>query len=113
MSEKISLTREQYLDSVAQLIASGQDLAARLSMTQFTWQPNGGERWSVAECLDHIAVSNDIYLDALESAASEASAGRESGIFRTAGFPSTKFVQDLEPPVRRRFPAPRRILPRP
>lgn len=112
MSAGISLTREQYLDSIRQLTAGANALAARYNMNQLTWQPAAGEGWSILECLDHLAISNEIYLDAMQPGIGDANRGAATGIFQTAGFPSTKFVRDLEPPVRRKIPAPGKIRPR-
>src|ERR1022692_4036905 len=113
MAEKISLTREQYLESIRQLTASATGLAARFNMTQLTWQPAAGERWSILECLDHIAISNTVYLDAMQTALGDARPGPEAGVFHTAGLPSTRLAQYQEPPPSRKSFAPRKISPRP
>src|SRR5580704_14573906 len=113
MAAKISLTREQYLESIRQLTASATAVCARFNMTQLTWQPAAGERWSILECLDHIAISVTLYLDAMQTAIGDARPGPEAGIFHTAGLPSTKFTQDMEPPPTRKSPAPRKFSPRP
>ena len=113
MAGQISLTREQYLDSIRRLSAAANSLAGRFTMTQLTWQPQAGERWSMLECLDHLAVSTGVYLDAMQPAIGDARSGAAASLFRTAGFPSTKFARDLEPPPRRKIPAPGKIRPRP
>lgn len=110
---KIFVTREQYLDSIRQLTAAANDLAARHDLRQLTWQPENGERWNILECLDHLSVSTNVYLDAMESAVMGAPAGRSAAEFHTAGFPSLKFTQSLEPPVTRKITAPGKIRPRP
>jgi len=113
MAGQISVTREQYLDSIRQVSAAAADLAARLNMNQMTWQPAAGERWSISECLDHLAISTGVYLDAMEQAIGDARPGASAAVFRTAGFPSSKFAQELEPPSRRKMRAPGKIRPRP
>ena len=113
MAARISLTREQYLDSISQLTASATGLAARFNMTQLTWQPAGGERWSILECLDHIAVSTAIYLDAMQPAIGDTRPGQEAGVFHTAGLPSTKLVRYQEPPPSHKSSAPGKMSPRP
>jgi hypothetical protein len=113
MSGQISLTRDQYLDSIRQVKASAVELAEKLTMTQMTWQPGGGERWSVSECLDHLAIFTEIYLDSMELAIGDAGSGAASGVFRTAGYPSARFTREAEPPPRRKIPAPAKIRPRP
>lgn len=110
---KIFVTREKYLDAIRQLADTGNDLATRYSLRQFTWQPADGERWSIAECLDHVTVSTNVYLDAMESAMLGAPAGKSAAEFRTAGLPSTKFTRSLEPPVTRKMTSPGKIRPRP
>jgi hypothetical protein len=113
MADRISVTREQYLDSIRQLTASATGLTARFTMTQLTWQPENGERWSILECLDHIAISTALYLDAMQTSVGDARPGALSGIFQTAGLPSTQFTRFQEPPPRRKFPTLGKIRPRP
>jgi hypothetical protein len=114
MAARVSLTREQYLDSIGKLTTAATDFGARYNLNQLTWQPGAAERWSILECLDHLAVSTGIYLDAMQIAIGGARPGPEAGVFHTAGLPSTKFVNDLEPPVTRKLiPAPGKIRPRP
>lgn len=113
MSEQISLTRDQYLDSIRQAKASALELAEKLSMTQMTWQPGGGARWSVAECLDHLAVATGVFLDAMDPAISQARPGANASQFRTAGFLSKKLVCDTEPPPKSKMSSPAKIRPRP
>ncbi|HEU5021165.1 MAG TPA: DinB family protein [Bryobacteraceae bacterium] len=109
----VSLTREQYLDSIRKLSEQALSFADRLSTNQLTWQPMDGARWSVLECLDHLAVFNTGYLAALESAASNAPSGGRAGEFRTAGFPSEKFLSIAEPPPSFKAKAPSKLGPRP
>ena len=71
--------------------------------------------WSVAECLDHLAVGNEIYLKAMIGPAEEARArGRRRRGPATPGLIGGWFAWILEPPVNRRFrtKAPANIAPR-
>jgi hypothetical protein len=113
MSGQISLTRDRYLDSISQSKAAATELAEKLTMTQMTWQPGGGERWSVAECFDHLAAATEVMLDAMQSAVNEARPGANAACFRTAGFFSKRMIDETEPPPRRKLPAPAKIRPRP
>jgi DinB superfamily len=113
MSEPISLTRDQYLDSIRHSKASAIQLGEKLTMTQLTWQPKGGERWSVAECFDHLAAATEVFLDAMEPAVRQAPPGANASEFRTAGLLSKKLVRDTEPPPRTKLPSPAKLLPRP
>ena len=69
--------------------------------------------WSIAECLDHLAVGNRVYVAAMEPAAGRARrAGRLRRRPATPGLFGGWFVKSLEPPVTRKTRAPRKIVPR-
>jgi len=98
MAEKNSLTREQYLESIRQLSAAANDLASRY----------------ILECLDHLAISTEGYLDAMGAAIGDARPGSgKAAVFHVAGLPSAWFTQSLEPPPRTKIRAPGKIRPRP
>ena len=90
------------------------ELSARLSDEEFLWQPDEGRRWSVALCLDHLALSNTIYGASMTEALAEA---RTRGWTRRGpaapGIFGRMFANSLEPPVKRRTRAPSKIQPRP
>jgi hypothetical protein len=92
-----------------------QQLVAGLSAEQGVQAPEPG-RWSVSECLDHLATGNRLYLEAMQEPAARA---RAHSRFRrrpaTPGFLGGLFVASLEPPPRwwSRLSAPRKIRPRP
>jgi hypothetical protein len=114
MAGRILVTRAEYLDSIRQLSAVADDLVSRFDMNQLTWQPAAGERWSILECLDHLAISTGIYLDAMGLVIGDArTGGAETGVFHDAGYPSSRFIHAMEPPPRTRFRAPGKIRPRP
>ena len=78
------------------------------------WQPRPGS-WSIAECLDHLATSNRVYLAAMRPSAEHAKArGRLRRGPAVPGLLGGWFVWSLEPPPRRglRTRAPRKIQPR-
>lgn len=100
-----------------QLDAAERDalmLVANLGERDGTWHPETGS-WSVAECLDHLATANHLYIHAMKEPAIRA---REQGRFRRCpampGFVGRWFVRTLEPPVKTlfRMKAPRSIVPR-
>ena len=71
--------------------------------------------WSIAECLDHLAVASRVYLLPMRDAA--ARARRRGRLRRGAAQPGVIgrwFIATLEPPVpaRRRMKAPGKIVPR-
>ena len=99
------------------LEANGRDareLVAGLGEERGGWRAAPGS-WSVAECLDHLATANRVYLDAMRPPAARA---RASGPKRRRpalpGLVGGWFVRYLEPPVKSRFRigAPRKIRPR-
>lgn len=89
-------------------------LMAGLTEEEGTWQPAVGS-WSIAECLDHIATGNRVYLRAMQESTSRA---RARGRYRyrpvRAGWIGQLFVRTFEPPPRwwSRLKAPRSIRPR-
>jgi hypothetical protein len=104
---------ERLLDQINTLDLAGAALAAQVSDEQFHWHPRGGTAWSIAQCLDHLAVINIAYTLAIRRGVERA---RERGWARRAparpGVFGGIFVRSLEPPVRRRLPAPASVQPR-
>lgn len=73
------------------------------------------DAWSIAECLDHLAVANRVYIGAMLGPAQEArSRGRTRLRAALPGWPGRLFIYTLEPPPRwwSRLKAPRKIRPR-
>ncbi|MBA2306461.1 MAG: DinB family protein [Acidobacteria bacterium] len=105
---------QQLTDAMNAADTAADALAARVTNDEFFWQPDEGRRWSIALCLDHLAVSNSVYGDSIRGAVENA---RARGWSRTGpatpGFFGRKFVASLEPPVKRRTSAPAKIKPRP
>lgn len=91
-----------------------QALVADLGEERGGWRSETGS-WSVAECLDHLATANRVYLDAMQESAIRA---REQGRFRRGpvapGFVGRWFVRTMEPPFKApfRMKAPRIVEPR-
>jgi hypothetical protein len=100
-----------------QLEAAERDaeaLVAGLSEEQGTRRPEAGS-WSVAECLDHLATANRVYLRAMQEPANRArTRGRCRGQPARPGWVGRLFVATLEPPPKwwSRLKAPRGIRPR-
>jgi hypothetical protein len=86
-------------------------LIAELDEERFNWRPDE-HSWSVAQCLDHLNVGNRLYIeplrDALEVARRKGASRRGPIELRGLG---GWFVRAMEPPPRRRLPAPRKIVP--
>jgi hypothetical protein len=102
-------------DLLDQMDAAERDaeaLVAGLSSERGAWRAAPGS-WSVAECLDHLAMTNRLYLDAMrEPAARARSEGRLRRGEARPGLVGGWFVRSLEPPVKQRHKAPKKIQPR-
>jgi hypothetical protein len=107
----ISQLREQLeaVDRDAEAVVAG------LSEQLGTGRPEPGG-WSVAECLDHLATANRVYLKAMQEPAQRA---RTRGRLRRGpakpGWPGRLFCYMLEPPPKwwSKLKAPGKIRPRP
>ena len=101
-------------DAVDAADRSADAIASRVSDTEFFWRPDDGRRWSIALCLDHLAVANTVYGAAIRGAVETAkAAGSRRAGPAAPGFFGRKFVASLEPPVKHRSSAPAKIKPRP
>lgn len=95
------------------MVEEVRTLVAGLSPTQLNWQPRAGRAWSIGQCLEHLAIAARAYLDELEPAVADARrAGNRprTGELRLPAF-GAWFVAQLEPPPKRRLPAPAKIQP--
>lgn len=92
-------------DQEAQRIAGG------LSNAQGNWQPRD-TAWSIAQCLDHLARGNTMYAAALHNALKEPGAANKSsrGPIRPGWF-SRYFIRSMDAPPKRKFRAPKKIVP--
>ena len=91
--------------------SDAQALIAGLSEAHAAWRAQPGS-WSVAQCLDHLGITNRAYLAAMEGPAIRARQHgrlrrREAIPGRIGGF----FVRMIEPPVKARIKAPPSIVP--
>ncbi|HWI16235.1 MAG TPA: DinB family protein [Vicinamibacterales bacterium] len=94
--------------------SDARKLVSGLTFEQGAWR-SAPESWSVAECLDHLATANRVYLEAMRPAAEQALAGgkkRKGPAF--PGLIGGWFVSSLEPPAKTwlKGKAPRIIRPR-
>ena len=89
-------------------------IVAGLTEEQGAWRAAPGS-WSVAECLDHLATANRVYLGAMQPAAERAlEQGRRRRGPAQPGLIGGWFVRTLEPPAKTytKRKAPRKIVPR-
>lgn len=90
---------EQALDAVDR---DARALVSGLSEQVGCWRADAAS-WSVAECFDHLAVSNDVYLNAMRPSAERAlTTGRRRRRPALPGLIGRWFIRYLEPPVQPR-----------
>jgi hypothetical protein len=101
---------QQILDDIDAADRTADALVRPLTDAQFHFKP--GDGWSVAQCIEHLAIINVFYGRPLRTAVDDA---RRRGL--TAGGPiassffGRKFIASQEPPVKRRFTAPAQVRP--
>ncbi len=72
----------------------------------------GGESWSVAECLEHLALTTRAFIPAIEEAIAAAPALKKRRRLRT-GVLARMLIRNLEPPYRVRLKVLPTLVPRP
>lgn len=88
-----------------------KDLCADLTPEQLTRQPLSGG-WSIQECLVHLNVTGELYLEKLEPIIDAANAEGKRGINPLRyGLLAGLFIRAQEPPVRWRMSSPRAFRP--
>src|SRR5215813_7267296 len=103
---------ETYQDQLVSIKQDAGGLMSGLADAQFNWRP-APNRWSVAECFDHLNISAEkLFIPRIDAAISKA---RAQGLTSTGPFvyPMLQryFVHLNEPPPRVRFKAPRAFRP--
>ena len=78
----------------------------------FSWQPDGGRRWSVGQCLDHLTQTNRLYVAGIRDALAGASRGASpvTTPIRSTWF-GRKFAASMEP-GKGKYRAPGKVVPR-
>jgi DinB superfamily len=93
---------EGYLDQLASINQDVPGLVAGLTHDQFNWRPSP-DRWSIAQCLDHLNLTAARFIPAIDGALADA--GRRNlhsqGPF-TYPLLERWFTQSQEPPPRMR-----------
>ncbi len=115
--ESSALNHPDIRDLDAQLDATERDarsIVDGLTEEQGGWRVTP-DAWSVAECLDHLAVANRVYIEAMRAPAQRARQQRR--LRRRPALPGVVgrwFAQWLEPPpkARSKTKAPKKIRPR-
>jgi DinB superfamily len=103
---------QEYRRQIEAVTNDARDLLAGLSQAQINWSAAHGH-WSIAECLDHLTVTNREMIEHIKEAINDARTkgltGR--GPFRY-GMIGNAIVRSMEPPVKMKFKAPGIFKPR-
>ena len=98
MAEDIRKLEDQYDANERDARLLVNDLSEKLG----TWHADAGS-WSVAECLDHLATTNRIYLETMRVPATQALNSKRRGARRASpGLVGRLICYSLEPPVKSR-----------
>lgn len=105
---------QEVLDAYDRADREAGRLVEPLNDAQFTWRPDGGRGWSVAQCLDHVTVLNAGYGRAMLAAMEEAErrGWRRRGPLHPGPI-GRWFIRSQEPPVRRKLKTPGKVQPPP
>ena len=91
--------------------ADALHLLVDLTEDEFNWDP-GSNRWSIAQCIDHLVVTGNSSVSNIRGAINEA---RSKGLFSRGpfryGMIERWFVRQMEPPVKTKFKAPKAYKP--
>jgi DinB family protein len=104
---------KEYEHQLAQIDDAVRSLLTGLNDQQLNWRP-GADRWSIGECLVHLAIAGEVYAPVLDQgiASARAAGYKGQGPFRYRWLDRT-FVRYAEPPPRFRLKTPRTFVPTP
>jgi len=113
MPLKLEYTPAEYIAELERQSSMAEALAKGRSEVALNWQPNGGNSWSILQCLDHLAIMNAKYLKALQDAVASNDDQLEPRKvpIQPSGWFTRWFVGTEEPPPRFKLPAPKKIQP--
>ena len=99
-------------DTADQFARDAHALTGGLSDAQANWQPGGGTRWSIAQCLDHLGRIDAMYTAHFRAIVERARAERRGSFVSVSPTRFGRmFVRSLEPPPRQRLNAPASVAP--
>ena len=92
-------------------LESADTISRGLTKQQFNWTPEPG-RWSVGQCFEHLNLIDGQDIGRIGSAIEDGHAKgmKAPGPFRY-GFLANKFVNSMDPPITKKFKAPKNYLP--
>ena len=113
VGEPLAADLQDYRRQIEAVTRDARDLIAGLSEAQINWRPSPAH-WSIAECLDHLTVTNRELMERIEAATIDA---RSRGLTGRGPFRHSMLgnmiVRSMEPPAKMKFKAPKIFKPRP
>ena len=98
------------ISAANQVAADTKSTFGNLSPTQLNWKPSA-ERWSVAQCFDHLITSNKGYLPIIDDVLK----GRKQSVWESMpilpGLAGKLLIKSLDPASSRKIKAPKRFEP--
>jgi len=92
-------------------LSHAESITHGLTREQFQWRTRPG-RWSIGQCFAHLNLTNGFTLGALEKGIAKGRGKKGQGPFQY-GFLVRKFIASQEPPVKKKYTAPKVLLPPP
>jgi hypothetical protein len=111
MEAKLSCTTEEAIAGFAYLTERYAALFKQHTREQLLWQPGSGI-WCVAECVEHVALTNSAYLKNILPVVERgrvSAAGNES--LHVGGWLSGLLLKNVSPQAPRKLKAPKKIRP--
>lgn len=108
MTTSLPADLQSFRDQIDAADRAGAALAAGVTEEQLHWQPHEGRSWSIAQCLEHLALMNKHYAASVRTGLDDARRRnlRRSGPGRSTLF-GRWFVRSMEPPVKMKTKAPK------
>lgn len=108
----LTRTRTQLRDDFTDLDQQYSALYNRCSREQMLWRPGNGS-WSIAECMEHVALSISQYLAPIRAAIAKGAppSAEQNYAFVAGGWLSSAFLKRIGPEVTTKFKAPGKLRP--
>lgn len=107
---RASISRTELRGELVALIDEGDRIARDLTDAQALWRPEP-DRWSVADCIEHLNETSRRYIERFDEglAAARGKSRRDGPVH--FGFLFKRAIASMEPPPQHRLPAPTSFVP--
>jgi len=90
-------------------LSHAESITHGLTREQFQWRPAPG-KWSIGESFAHLNMINGLTIGAIETGIAKGRSKKGEGPFQY-GLLARKFIASQEPPVKKKYRAPKSLLP--